>query len=108
MLKLELIRGQLRMDPDATDEDAQLELYGRAAWRMVEGHTGRKLYASPDDVPAGAADAALVVDADLELAMLLLIGHWYTNREAVLVGTSAQTLPLAFDALVGPYRWYSL
>ncbi|MNQ91198.1 Phage gp6-like head-tail connector protein [compost metagenome] len=40
----------------------------------------------------------------LKLAALLLIGHWYTNREAVVTGTIATTLPLAYDSLIHPYR----
>lgn len=37
-------------------------------------------------------------------AMLLLIGHWYENREAVNVGNIVNELPLAVDALLAPYR----
>lgn len=42
--------------------------------------------------------------ADLKHAILLLIGHWYANREAVNVGTSVTELPMAVDALIQPYR----
>lgn len=41
--------------------------------------------------------------ADLKIAVLLLIGHWYRNREAVSEGT-VNTMPLAVEALAGPYR----
>ena len=37
-------------------------------------------------------------------AMLLLIGHWYENREAVNVGNIVSALPFAVEALLGPYR----
>lgn len=40
---------------------------------------------------------------DLVAAQLLLIGHWYQNREAVAQGTFAE-VPLAVEALAGPYR----
>lgn len=37
-------------------------------------------------------------------AMLLLIEHWYDNRQAVIVGTNAVEVPLAFGDLLAPYR----
>lgn len=54
---------------------------------------------------AGYGDAAADVDEAIRQAILLLVGHWYENREAV-VGTGAvpKPLPLAFDALLWPYR----
>lgn len=45
--------------------------------------------------------------ADLDMAQLLLIGHFYNNREAVQVGSGssgAVELPLGVQALAGPYR----
>ena len=36
--------------------------------------------------------------------MLLLIGHWYSNREEVVIGASVESLPAASEALLGPYR----
>lgn len=40
----------------------------------------------------------------IKQAMLLLIGHWYENREASVVGLMASPLPMAVDALLGPFR----
>lgn len=37
-------------------------------------------------------------------AVLLLVGHWYQNRENVVVGTIVQELPQGVRALVAPYR----
>jgi uncharacterized phiE125 gp8 family phage protein len=48
--------------------------------------------------------AASAVPAALKSAILLLVGHWYTNREAVMVGESVAELPLAVSALVAPFR----
>ena len=44
------------------------------------------------------------VPAPLRQAMLLLIGHWFHNREAAVTGASASELPLAVDALCRSYR----
>lgn len=42
----------------------------------------------------------------IKQAMLLLVGHWYENREDVVVGAGMAMahLPLAYDALLTPYR----
>lgn len=41
---------------------------------------------------------------DLKRAALLLVGHLYENREAVVIGTIATELPVAVEYLVQPYR----
>lgn len=42
----------------------------------------------------------------VKVAMLLLIGHWYENREAVNIGNITSSLPFTVDALLSPYRVY--
>lgn len=127
MLTLEDIKAHCRLELDETEEDTLLQLYGRAARRKVETSTGRRLFLVelPDDappdaggdedylrnlLPEGAADNALPVTDDVRLAMLMLVAHWYRNREPVTEATAAgsKAVPLAYDALVGPYRWFSL
>lgn len=46
--------------------------------------------------------AAAAVPAALKAAILLLVGHWYANREAV--GEAMAELPLGVAALIAPYR----
>ncbi|WP_377297471.1 head-tail connector protein [Rhizobium sp. SGZ-381] len=46
------------------------------------------------------------VPEPIRFAILLLVAHWYRNREAVVIGQSAVTLPFAVDALLQPYRIY--
>lgn len=55
----------------------------------------------------GYADAGAVPQA-IKQALLLLVGHWYANREASIVGAPVTDLPMAVDALLDPYRMYSL
>lgn len=50
----------------------------------------------------GAANGS--VPADLISAQLLLIGHWFANREAVTVGTTGSEVPMAVEALCRPHR----
>lgn len=41
---------------------------------------------------------------ELDQAMLLLIAHWHSNREAAVVGTITNELKLAVEELAGPFR----
>jgi hypothetical protein len=40
-------------------------------------------------------------------AIRILAGHFYENRQAVLVGTIATELPIGVHALLAPYRVYA-
>lgn len=40
---------------------------------------------------------------DIRLAALLLIGHFYENREAVVIGTIAASVPHGFEMLIADY-----
>lgn len=44
------------------------------------------------------------VPQPIRAAMLLLIGHLYENREAVITGTGVNDLPLGVAALLAPYK----
>ncbi|MBE3118845.1 MAG: phage head-tail connector protein [Candidatus Atribacteria bacterium] len=49
--------------------------------------------------------AASAVPKAITQAILLLVGHWYENREAVQAyGGGVTPLPMAVDALVAPFR----
>ena len=51
----------------------------------------------------GAEDVPMA----LRQAILLLVGHWYLNREAVgASGVNQSELPLAVSSLLAPYRLY--
>lgn len=51
-------------------------------------------YGDPEDVPAA-----------IKQAMLLLLGHWFENREAVVTGTIATELPQSAEALLTQYLY---
>lgn len=61
----------------------------------------------PDAVQAeyvcGYGDALEAVPSPLRHAILLLIGHWYLNREAI-ANQTANELPFAVRALLAPFR----
>jgi uncharacterized phiE125 gp8 family phage protein len=37
-------------------------------------------------------------------AILLLVGHWWTNRETVVIGAAVNEVPFAVESLCGQYR----
>ncbi|HFS7074846.1 TPA: head-tail connector protein, partial [Enterobacter hormaechei] len=49
-----------------------------------------------------------LLNDDVKAAMLLLIGHWYANRESVAIGQTVAEVPLAVEALLQPYRIYGV
>lgn len=114
MLELEIIKQHVRLELDDDTEDTLLETYATAAQRYVENHTGRTLYATAEEIPKDAEtgeptdEHALVLDDDITTAMLLLIGHWFENRESVVVGTITSELPMAVQALISPYRHFHI
>jgi uncharacterized phiE125 gp8 family phage protein len=52
---------------------------------------------------AGWTTAALVPQT-IRQAMLLLIGHWYENREEALTGTISRSIEFGVKALLGVER----
>ncbi|MCK6678252.1 head-tail connector protein [Enterobacter asburiae] len=100
---LETLRAQCRIDTDDDAEDNLLLLYFGAARKKAENLTNRKLYDSESDVPE-TDPYGLVIEDDILLALLLLVGHWYENREQVNVGNIVTTFPFGFDSLLEPYR----
>jgi uncharacterized phiE125 gp8 family phage protein len=52
----------------------------------------------------GYGDTAASVPQGIKQAMLLMIAHWYNQREDVLIGTQASVVPKAADMLLAPYK----
>lgn len=93
---LDLARVKLHLRVDGDDEDSLIEGYIAAAKAHVSQHCDRVL------VESGLVTEPeqMGLTADVEQAILLLVGHWFENREAVASGLSA--VPLAVDRLL----WY--
>lgn len=41
--------------------------------------------------------------ADIQQAVKLLVGHWFENRESVVVGTTASEVPMSVQMLLSPH-----
>ncbi len=87
-IALEQAKAHLRVD--SADDDSVITDLIDAAIEHI-GSIG--VDTSVDPLPAPVHQAAL-----------LLIGHWYENREAVTVGFGGRVLPMAVDRLIAPYR----
>jgi uncharacterized phiE125 gp8 family phage protein len=86
-----------------------------ADFRLVEGLNARLLPAYGEVWPAtlegsgtvrisGTAGYADDEAPDLDQAALLLVAHWYLNREAVVANGTPAALPMAVEMLIRPYR----
>lgn len=108
MIELSTVKEHCRIEPDFTDDDNLLGIYSGAAGRYVQKWTRRTLYQLNTDPGYDTDENRLLLGDDIRAAMLLLIGHWYANRETVGVGVSATEVPFAVEALLQPYRIYGL
>jgi hypothetical protein len=102
MIDLDKVKLHLRVD--AADEDALLQDYLDAALSAFETWSNRTLVA-PDAALPEPLGNALVLSKSIAQGALLLVGHWYANREAGVVGLVTAELPLSTQALWRPHRW---
>lgn len=92
-------KAQLKLEPD---EDAvELDGFAAAAVLAFQHKTGCVLF------PAGAdlsqeGNAAVELTEDILLGCLMLVAHWYENREAVS-DVDFKKVPLSLDYLWAPY-----
>lgn len=97
-----LAEAKAHLRVDSTDEDTLIQLYLNAAEKAAANQLNRNLYASS----VGSDTDGLVMTDAVKAAVLLLVGHWYDNREAVTAvqGTNIKELPLAFTWLLDQER----
>lgn len=94
---IDLARVKLHLKLDGDEEDLLVAGYVEAAKSHVAMHCDRELV---DTDPTGPEQMGFT--PDVEQAVLLLVGHWYANREAVVTGVTSMAVPLAVDRLL----WY--
>jgi len=122
MLTLDLVKAHLKLDLAATDEDALLSGYLAAAqgtfltvskrrWPEV-GEPALAKASDPTTVPPTLVLVRYVDPAALnpsEQAMadqyiLLTVGHWYENRQTVIVGVNVTEVPATAQMLLNILR----
>lgn len=105
MIDLALVKTHLKVDGD--EEDTLVQGYVDAAISTFELWTNRKLIAEGGPLPDPIGNA-LVITKAISQGALLLVGHWYANRETVTIATTATELPMATSALWLPHRWVNV
>lgn len=94
---IDLARVKIHLKVDDDEEDALITGYIESAKSHVAMHCDRLLVEADPVEPE-----QMGLTPDVEQAVLLLVGHWYANREAVVVGTISSAVPLAVERLL----WY--
>ncbi|MGL5948239.1 MAG: head-tail connector protein [Aeromonas sp.] len=104
LLSLKEIKAHLRLDASDDLEDDLLQQIGAAAIDHLSSDICGQLIA-PELSPDGTQQP---LTPALRMAALLLVGHWYTHRDAVVSGTIITTTPLAYASLIHPYRSHAI
>ena len=122
MLTLAQVKTHLKLDLAATDEDALLSGYLAAALGQFRTESKRRWPEVGEPVLAKASDPAAVpptlvfvryIDPAVlspdEQAMadqyqLLTVGHWYENRQTVVVGLNVSEVPATAKMLMNILR----
>lgn len=84
---------------------ADYRLVGGLAYPAIDGEWPTATGGVEVTFTAGLADPNEA--PDLIAAVMLLVGHWYLNREAVNVGGTVTEMPLAVRSLTENYRLMS-
>ena len=93
-LTLDQIKAQLRIEPDFTDEDELLEMYGESAEEVLLNYLNR----SYEDI----IEVYGHIPAPLRHASLMIVDTSYQYRSPVSTQSMSQ-VPYTFDLLVKPY-----
>lgn len=93
ILTLAEVKTHLRVGSD-TSEDALITTYITAAREFAEGYQNRVF----------VGEEAETMNGMEKEACLLLIGHFYENRQAVVLGVTAAEVPFAVKALLDMRR----
>ncbi len=98
MFDLNFLKKHLNIDQEYTGDDLLLEFYRTAAIKIVEQHLNKPL-------AQVKAENNGIFPKPLELAMMLIIGDMYQNREGTS-STSMSALPHSYDYIMDLYKCY--
>lgn len=94
-ITLDMERVKKQLDVLRTDQDELISGYIASALSYIEQHCDRRLV---EGEPADDSEMALT--PDLEQAALMLVAHWYANREAVSPDGRGAEVPLGVDRIL--------
>lgn len=109
------IKRQCSIDVDDPDHDELLTVYLFAARDHIARKLNRNIFDLTSEIaldtdtgkPINANDLAMDTNAgySLKLAALLVVGHWFENRESTSTLTIKE-VPMSFNSLLESYRVY--
>lgn len=79
ILELNLVKKHLNIDDDITEDYNYLTILIEAATTNFETTTQRQL------VKESPTDSDVVFNREIEIGLLMMIGHWYNHRESVVI-----------------------
>lgn len=104
-ITLEELKQQCRIEHELEDE--LLESYLKSARTMIENLTNRKLF---DKLPEAVPHNALLLSADLKVAVLMLAAYLYENRSGLNEANNSPNfaLPPTVETIIQPYKFITL
>ena len=93
-----ILKKHLNIDETWVEDDEYIKALCLAAENAVENHIARPL--------SEIVDERGRLPSSVRHAILLLVGHFYANRESVSFA-SASVIPLAYEYLLQPYKSYA-
>ncbi len=100
MQRIDLARAKLHLRVDDGEDDILITGWIAAAYLAIEGKIFAKLYEDEVAIPEGST--GIVIDEGIQTIAQLILGHLYSNREAVAPGQAAE-IPMGVDWLLDPY-----
>lgn len=106
LVSIEQARNHLRSHGLGDDDDLSLKI--AAVEDLAQEYTDRKIYPTQQDMDIAiatgtAGDHPMVVNAAIQLALLMMVASAYENRSDVTSGT-VQELPNGSRHFLAPYR----
>ncbi|MEN8544058.1 head-tail connector protein [Pseudomonas aeruginosa] len=105
MIDLSVAKEHLRVRHSQDDQYIQGLITD--AVEVFNARTNRTLLAPDDPLPDPVGNS-IRMTGSIRRGALMLIAHWYSNRESAVIGTISSELPMATQYLWEPYRWMNL
>lgn len=104
-ITLDDVKQQCRIEHDL--EDNLLIDYLLSARRTIENLTNRKLF---DELPENPSENALLLTADLKMAVLMLTAYLYENRSGWNEANNSPnfSIPPTVEVIIQPYKFITI